>query len=214
MKSLVRLPEPQIITNRGGDWLQALLLSGKNRPDPSKYGNPSVRLQLDTMSFHKCFYCESKLKGMPKEVDHQIEVSIDINQSYIWNNLYLSCDNCNNKIPHDIIPINEALDPCINTDDEISQNLTFIDEVITAKDGSIQGLKTIQKYRLDTDLLDKRRVDQLKNFYKLLESIRRNQIRDGGRPLNANEIESLNHFKQADQPYSLMFKVILSTTEI
>lgn len=209
MRALTRLEEPQIITQRGAIWLEALLASGKNRPDPTKYGNPSVRLQLNTMSFYKCFYCESKLKNMPSEIDHHIEVSIEINNSYVWNNLYLSCDNCNNKLNHNVIPIHQALDPCINTDLEIQYHLTFDDEIITVKNNSPTGLNTITKYRLNSELLDKRRVNQLKNFYKLLDSIRIKQINDGGRKLNQDEIESINHFTQSDQPYSLMFKVII-----
>lgn len=209
MRALIRLPEPQIITQRGVLWLNTLLTSGKKRPDSNKYGNPSIRLQLNTMSYYKCFYCESKLKNMPSEIDHHIEVSIELQNSYVWNNLYLSCDNCNNKLNHNIIPINLALDPCVNTDQEIQSNLSFEDEIITARNNSIIGLNTITKYRLNSDLLDKRRVAQLKYFYKLLDSIRIEQIKDGGRNLNEDEIEAIKHFKQSDQPYSLMFKIII-----
>lgn len=35
---------------------------------------------------------------------------------YEWDNLYLSCDNCNGKIPHSTISIQDALDPCRHTD--------------------------------------------------------------------------------------------------
>lgn len=209
MRTLIRLPQPDILTERGQQWLDALLASGKNRPDATKYGNPNIRTQLNTISFYKCFYCESKLKDKPSEIDHHIEVSIDLSLSYIWDNLYLACDNCNGKLNHLAIPITQALDPIINTDNEIQENITFIDEVITAVGGSAIGLRTIQKYRLDSNLLDKRRITQLKYFYKFLDEIRRSQITDNGRGLNQREIDAINHFSQIDQPYSLMFKTII-----
>jgi len=74
----------------------------------------------------------------------------------------------------------------------------------------VLGLNTIQKYRLDSDLLDKRRITQLKYFYQFVDKIRIKQIEDNGRALNDEEIEAINHFTQIDQPYSLMFKVIIN----
>lgn len=210
MREIVRLPEPQIITDKGNQWLLDLVASGKARPEARKYGNPGIRAQLDSMSFHKCFYCETKLKNKPKEVDHHIEVSVNINLSYVWTNLYLSCDNCNNKLDHNTVPINTALDPCINTDVEIEEHLTFIDEQITSLNNSPIGFTTIRKYRLDSELLDKRRIDQLKNFLKLLTTIQQNQIADGGRVMSPAEIASVNVFRQMDQAYSLMFKILIS----
>ena len=35
------------------------------------------------------------------------------------------------------------------------------------------------------------------------------QIVDGGRGLSKQEIEAINIFKQADQPYSLMFEILI-----
>lgn len=209
MRGLIRLPKPQILIDRGDKWKDDFIASGKLRPDSSKYGHESIRTQLATMSFHKCFYCESKLKLEPREVDHHVEVSIKKELAFVWTNLYLSCDNCNNKVNHDAIPIDTALDPCKNNDAEIQQHLTFEDEMITSVDGSSLGLKTIQKYRLDSELLDKRRSVQLKNFHKVLIEIQKKQITEGRKFLNKNELELLNRFQQIDQPYSLMFKILL-----
>lgn len=210
MRGLIRLPKPQILIDKEDKWKNDFIASGKARPDSSKYGHDKIRDELASMSFHKCFYCESKLKLVQKEVDHHIEVSINKALAFEWNNLYLSCDNCNNKINHDAISIHEALDPCRNDDSEIREHLTFIDEMITAIDSSQIGFKTIQKYRLDSELLDKRRITQLNIFYRVLDVIRQNQIKNGGRRMIESEISLLNRFKQADQPYSLMFSMILN----
>ena len=211
MRGLTRLPVPQILLEKGDNWLQNFLESGKSRPDSSKYAHETVKAQLKSMSFHKCFYCESKLTDLPKEIDHHVEVSIDKTLAFIWENLYLSCDNCNNKLNHAAIPITEALDPCRNTDKEIQEHITFKDECITAVNNSSLGLKTIQKYRLNTELLDKRRINLLKSFYKVLDVVRQRQIADSGRIMSRKDIDILKYFTQDDQPYSLMFKVILSS---
>ena len=209
MRGLIRLPKPQILIDKEDKWKNDFIASGKARPDSSKYGHDKIRIELASMSFHKCFYCESKLKLVPREVDHHIEVSIKKDLAFAWTNLYLSCDNCNNKLNHDAIQVHEALDPCKNDDIEIQEHLTFVDEMITAIDGSELGFKTIQKYRLGSDLLDNRRMQQLKYFHKVLIQILSKQSAEGRKKLNEMDLKTLNFFKQADQPYSLMFKIIL-----
>jgi len=209
MRGLQRLPEPQILIDKKDIWLTNFLASGKKRPDSSKYAHKSIKTQLNSMSFNKCFYCETKLKGRRKEVDHHIEVSIDPNLAYEWTNLYLSCDNCNNKIVHSTISINDTLNPCSNTDEEIMAHLTFDDEMIEPKNNSPLGLKTIQKYRLDTEILDTRRLKSLKIFYKLIVEIQENQINEGRDFLTEEEINAINRFKTINNSFSLMYSVII-----
>ncbi|WP_417364531.1 HNH endonuclease [Galbibacter sp.] len=209
MRGFQRLPEPQILIDRKNAWLTSFLASGKKRPDSSKYAHNSIKIQLNSMSFNKCFYCETKLKGKRKEVDHHIEVSVNPNLSYEWTNLYLSCDNCNNKIPHSTISINDTLNPCLNTDEEIMEHLTFQDEFIEAKNNSQLGLRTIQKYRLDTEILDTRRLKSLKIFYKLILEIKENQINEGRDFLTDEEINAINGFKVINHSFSLMFSVLI-----
>lgn len=209
MRGIIRLPEPQILIDRKVNWLNDLLVSGKKRPDSSKYAHIQIKTQLNSMSFNKCFYCETKLKGKSKEIDHHIEVSVNRNLSYEWSNLYLSCDSCNNKVPHSSIAINIALDPCINTDAEIQTHLTFNDEFIEPKNNSPFGLTTIQKYRLDSEVLDTRRLKSLKTFLKLVIEIKNHQVQEARDNLTADEINALQRFKNIDNSFSLMFTVLL-----
>lgn len=214
MRGIQRLPEPQILIDRKAIWLTNFLASGEKRPDSSKYAHVSIRTQLNSMSFTKCFYCETKLKGKSKEVDHFIEVSVNKDLSFEWTNLNLSCDNCNNKIPDSVISVNNTLNPCRNTDEEIKQHLTFDDEFIEAKNNSEIGLLTIQKYRLDTELLDYRRLKQLKIFLKLLNEIRSNQVSENRNFLNEDEISAIHRFKQRDHSFSLMFEILIEKYEL
>lgn len=209
MRNVQRLPEPQILVDRKTVWLTNFIASGNKRPDSNKYAHLSIKTQLNSMSFNKCFYCETKLKGKTIEVDHHIEVSTNKNLSYEWENLYLSCDNCNNKIPHSTIPITDALNPCTDSNETISEHLTFNKELIESKNNSELGFRTIQKYRLDTALLDNRRLKQINLFLEVLLEIRSNQINENRNFLNAEEINVINRFKQRDYSYSLMFEVLI-----
>lgn len=208
MRGIKRLPEPQILVDKKSQWLANFLTSEKKRPDSSKYAHESIKIQLNSMSYNKCFYCETKLKGHVKEVDHYIEVSVNRGLAYEWENLYLSCDSCNNKIPHSIIPVQDALSPCTDTDDKIMMHLTFTDEFIQPMNNSEFGLKTIQKYRLDSEVLDVRRLRSLKSFLKLLREIHLKQVRENRNHLTDEEKNAIDSFKRIDNSFSLMFTVI------
>ena len=101
MRHIERLPEPAILKEKHDEWQEkfdkAKKKNSKARPDSSKYGNPKIRKNLEDSSYGKCFYCESKLSGASKEIDHFIEVTINPKMAYTWANLYLSCSNCNDK---------------------------------------------------------------------------------------------------------------------
>ncbi|AQX09302.1 HNH endonuclease [Elizabethkingia ursingii] len=214
MRGLIRLPEPQILTNKKNEWKTNFLASGKDRPDSSKYAHIQIKTQLNSISHTKCFYCETKLKDKTKEVDHHIEVSVDKTLAFEWTNLYLSCDSCNNKISHSTIPVNDVLDPFRNTDLEIREHLTFNDEFIEPQNNSHIGLNTIKKYRLDSEVLDTRRLKSLKNFFKVICAIKSAQNREGRNTLNEAESNTINRFKRIDNSYSLMYEAIIEKCDL
>ena len=154
------------------------------------------------MSHNKCYYCEGLLKGTTKEIDHFIEISEKSSLAFEWKNLFLSCDNCNNKMPNRSISVNEVLNPCVDTDDEIKTHISFEDEQITFL--TDKGEKTIKKFKLSEERLDYLRMKQLQIFLKKLITIQDSMNQDG-RKMNETEKESLKRFARADNNYSLMF---------
>lgn len=212
MRHLKRFSKPDKLVQKEQEWLDTFLKSGNKRPNSSQYGHKDVRAKLDAMSGHKCFYCEQKLKGKPKEVDHFIEVADPNgkNLAFAWENLYLACENCNGKMPHKDIAVTDALNPCLDTDTEIEQHLTFDDEMIECANNSTKGDLTIRKYRLDSDELDLLRSKILVIFYKKLATIEGDKAKEGRQDMTPKEIATLQHFKQADQPFSLMFRLLLA----
>ncbi|WP_435355658.1 HNH endonuclease [Emticicia sp. SJ17W-69] len=209
MRYINRLPKPQILVEKEQHWTSQFLSSTNKRPDSSKYRHPDILATLNSMSFHKCFYCEQKLKGVPSEIDHFIEVDERRELAYNWDNLYLSCTNCNNKLPNKSISVKDALDACFDADEVIEKHLYFEKECIKARGNSNIGAKTIQKYKLDTIQLDLLRSRKLTDFYNVLLKIKDLQIKQKRSSLTIDEKEKLLQFANNDSSFSLMFKLLL-----
>ena len=120
MRHIERLQEPKKLADKHAAWHRLYdaerAQNPEKRPSSAKYAHKSIRNVLDACSYGKCFYCESKLRGVPSEVDHFIEVTIKPELAFTWDNLYLSCSNCNDKADHNAIPVDTALDPCRDSD--------------------------------------------------------------------------------------------------
>ena len=215
MRHIDKLPEPQILTDKKTVWQQKyeqrLVNNPKARPDFSKYGHKDILAQLNSCSFNKCFYCESKLVGSLREIDHYVEVAINPSLAYEWTNLYLSCSNCNDKLNHNVVPVQVALNPCIDTDEEILKHLTFVKECICSQAGSSKGLDTIRKFRLDTDILDLKRCKWLNKLATKAIDIQNNMRKDGRTLPTDEEKASICRFMQHDQPYSLMCEIYIKS---
>ena len=206
MRHIKRLSEPEILVKKKRKWTSQFINSDKKRPDSSKYAHHEIKSTLITMSHNKCFYCETILKGTAKEIDHLIEVSENKKKAYEWSNLFLSCDNCNKKIPNISIPADHVLNPCEDQDDEIQKHISFINEEVTFI--TDKGKLTIQKFKLNSERLDYLRLKQLQKFYEILVSILM-AIKHENRRINAREREILQRFTKTDNCYSLMFQTIL-----
>lgn len=208
MRHINRLQEPDILASKHDEWQKKFETEREvhpsARPDASKYGNRKIREALEACSYGKCFYCESTLKGELREIDHFIEVSVNPRLAYSWNNLYLACSNCNDKKSQLKIPVEDVLDPCSDSDKEIQSHIYFKDEYIGAQPGSDKGLKTIRKFKLNSELLDLKRGKWLNKIAKHVIAIQRRMIADGRNETTDEEKRQLLCYMQPDQPYSLM----------
>lgn len=207
MRHIKRFPKPDILVRKAKEWTDAFLISEDKRPHNSKYGHHEILENLKSMSFHKCFYCETLLKGHSNEIDHYIEVAEDRTLAFNWENLYLSCENCNNKLPNKTILATETLNPCVHTDAEIEKHITFEGGIIKSIDEV--GLKTIQKFKLDSLGLDDLRKDRLIQFHRILLQIIKNRDKENRKALIEKEKNALKSFAQANAPFSFMFKIEL-----
>ena len=213
MIALQRLAEPAVLAENGRRWLERFLQQGENtpgqRPDSRQYGHREIRNTLRAMSFHKCFYCERKLSAGEDEIDHYLEVAEVSELAFVWVNLYLCCRDCNRrKLSNLSVPVTACLDPC-NPSIDPTEHLTFSDEIIRPKSGSLRGVQTIRKYQLDRDQLNYLRLKQLQRFERFVRELYAIRIREGRR-LTEQEKEAIASFGQADHEFSLMFRSYLA----
>ena len=206
MRHIERLPEPDILKNKGKQWLEKFLESNKPRPDNKKYAHKDIVATLEDMSQTKCFYCECSLKDEPKEVDHHIEVSIDKSGAFKWDNLYLSCPDCNDKLNHNTIAIEDALDPIVDSDEEIKKNIYYEEESIFERNGSTKGRNTIKKYKLSSTIQDNKRRKHLQKLYNTVIKC----LEKGGRAaLSEEDKEAFRRYANNSSPYSYMCECYL-----
>lgn len=213
MRHIDRLPKPQILAEKQDVWQEKFnekrVENPKARPDSKKYGHPKIREMLNCCSHGKCFYCETIIKDDMQEIDHFKEVALAPELAYTWENLYLSCHKCNDKIAHDAIPVEKVLDPCKDSDEEIKKNITFDDECICVRHGSEKGLSTIKKFHLDSDILDLKRCRRLKLLLKEIVQVKDSRSKDMRQDFTDQEKERLLMFTEHNQPYSLMCEIYL-----
>lgn len=215
MRHIERLPKPEILRKKEAEWQkkyeEKLTENPKARPDNSKYAHKQITDTLYAMSYGKCFYCETKLSGDNKEVDHYVEVARDHSKAYDWENLYLACTNCNDKLNNEIIPVTEALDPCKDSDEEIKRCITFEREQICSVDESVKGLNTIKKFKLNTDLLDLKRSRWLNKLLLDASRIHSRMVAEGRQQATEEERRVIRRYMSPEQPYSLMCEVFIKT---
>lgn len=208
MRHIDRLHIPTILAEKQKEWLKKykakLEADPKARPDGSKYAHKQIKDTLYAMSSGKCFYCETKLSGVNKEVDHFIEVAIDHSKAFEWENLYLACTNCNDKLDNNVVPVVDVLDPCKDSDEEIQRHIFFVEEQICALNGSEKGLKSIRKYKLNSELLDLRRGRWLNHLKNEVIDIQDRMIAEGRGVTTEAERSTILRYMSPDQPYSLM----------
>ena len=213
MRHIDRLPIPQILAEKQDAWQEKFnekrAKNPKARPESNKYGHPQIRERLNRCSYGKCFYGETILNNDMQEIDHFKEVALAPELAYAWENLYLSCHKCNDKIAHDAIPVEKVLDPCKDSDEEIQESITFDDECIYALPGSEKGLDTIKKFRLNSDALDLKRSRWLNFLKNEIINIQKIGMQEQRKELTPKEKQRLLMFTQRDQPYSLMCEIYL-----
>ena len=216
MVSIKRLEKPQILKERADEWTQKFLARVQEakthhrtqpRPNNRQYAHKEIVKTLQAMSFQKCFYCETLLNepGIKQNVDHYIEVSEQPELAFEWENLYLSCVECNEKVPNMTIPCKETIDPC-DTRLNFSEHMTFDDEFIAANNGSELGLLTIQKYQLNRMSLNYARKRALSKYATALISILRKRNSENKKFTETEERELLKKFATQNRPFSAMFR--------
>jgi hypothetical protein len=146
------------------------------------------------MSHNKCFYCENE----GTSVDHYTEVAERGDLVFTWENLYLSCDDCQNKIPNTSIPVTDCVDPC-RIEDPPEDHLMFESEYVRYR--TPKGEQTVKKYKLNRELLVSQRRKMLQTISETILSMCKSKGTDD---FNASERAKLRQFAQSDHLFSML----------
>lgn len=208
MRHIDRIYKPDILVRKEKEWTEKFIQSGLSRPSSKQYAHKDIIDALMNISHGKCFYSEKKVVGLPKEIDHLIEVSIDKSKAFDWDNLYLSTKECNDGRPNESqISKMEVLDPCIDSDEEIQHNLSFDNEDAVPVDNSEKGRKTILKFKLNNEQLLFQRLKHLQKITSIALGFNKSREKEGRLGFNEREKQILRDFANRDKEFSLMSEV-------
>jgi uncharacterized protein (TIGR02646 family) len=212
MRQLQRLACPPLLAGNADEWtcryLEKRAHAPGARPDSRQYAHRDILETLEAMSHKKCFYCERLLDEDEYTVDHYVEVNEAPDKAFAWENLYLCCGGCQDKLKEATVPRAECLDPCDPQIDP-ADHLTFDDELIRPQNDSQRGRQTIRKYKLNRGALELRRSRRLKLFHKTVIDIQHRQIQEGRQEITDEERALLRHFAEPEAPFSLMFRQLV-----
>jgi len=165
------------------------------------YQNSDVKTKLNESHYYKCCYCETKFKYprdldvehfRPKKYAQQSENSAEILLAYFWlaydwDNLLLSCAECNRGYKKNLFPLeNEAdratpetrnidneiptlINPALVTEDDPRDHIRFVNETPKAK--TSRGQKIIDCLGLRRDILLEDRLEHIGEIRKHLKNL-------------------------------------------
>ena len=170
MRSLEKLPKPEILEINEQGWLADYLSDKTNATKRYRYRDPDIKRQLKEETGFKCVYCESKIgHNTPGDVEHKIPSSKDESKHFDWNNLTIACTECNRRKNDYYKEGEEFLDPY---SDDVEQWLEHHGPLVYWTAGNVRAEITIRKLELNSEAraqLVFRKIEKLDGLANLVE---------------------------------------------
>lgn len=137
MIKLIKSPEPQVLIDNGATWTAALLAKAAanqelTQTERTRYRHPEIKASLKSETNGKCAYCESKFGHVHHgDVEHIYPKSENLALSFVWNNLTLACEVCNQNKSNLDPYLNHIIDPY---EVDPGNHLTFFGAIVMALD--------------------------------------------------------------------------------
>lgn len=238
---------PQILENRGKaatdnlcqNYLQdkADHQSGKKKFefDSDIYGSKSVKTALIKAQHGKCFLCESRISHISYgDVEHfrpkggWRQTSEDkINTpgyywlAYSWENLFLSCQICNQQFKKNLFPLEDKAERAVSHESDLSKEkplfinpttedpedyISFRGTIPYAIDGNLKGNSTIENAGLSRDHLNENRLElylPVKELYQIANGMPETPYKAQAQELLQRRLQEC---QSNQQQYSAMFR--------
>lgn len=228
---------PQILTTKGKlltDFIKLAFDSGEKvfKFDSAIYGGKTIKDALSKAQHNKCCFCESSLhaqhgdvehfrpKGGWKQTDKDKLSSVGYYWlAYDWDNLFLSCQKCNQTFKKNFFPLENpdrrAIDHTHDIQQEISlilnpakdnpeEHLLFKREIITHK--TLRGKETIKRTAIDQELFEEDRREKLLTIEALLNSLLLVEKEKIETPSAQSIIATIKDFVSPQKPYYAMLR--------
>ena len=176
MIKLTKAAKPQILVNNAAKWTAKYIacLNANQKPSDAiahRYNHSDIKNALETETYGKCAYCESKIKHiefgdiehiLPKKKNARPDLYVE------WNNLTLSCEVCNRTNKKDYYdPQMPLVNPYIDEPDDF---FIFLGTLISPRSNNPRGFVTESTLDLNRSDLVIRRNERLQSINKLLFS--------------------------------------------
>ena len=194
LKKKHTVPIPDILTVQGSAATAALcaqFAEGKTDFDFDNkiYGHEDVKNLLRIVQAGKCCFCEAKIAHISYgDVEHYrpkagwIQKDEKLNRpgyywlAYDWDNLFLSCEICNQRHKKNYFPISDSTKRAISHAHPVKDEspifikpdiedpekyIEFKEEIPFPVNGNPRGAQTIKKLGLDRESLNERRREKL-----------------------------------------------------
>lgn len=156
------------------------------------YGSKSVKNTLIKAQHGKCFLCESKIthvshgdvehfrpKGGSRQTADEKEMKVPGYYwlAYVWKNLFLACQICNQRFKRNLFPLENANDRATSHESDLEKEkplfinpeienpedfISFRGEIPFAVDGNLRGKTTIEATGINRSELNEMRLAELK----------------------------------------------------
>lgn len=196
--------------------------------DNDIYGHPTVKKVLIALQNGKCCFCQGMVIDTshgdiehfrPKGGYQQTEEQSLQKPGYYWlaydfSNLFFACQKCNEVYKRNYFPLADESKRATSPDHDCSReeslilhpewdfpedHITFVNEVVKSKNGSLKGFETIKRTGLDRIELEDSRYVHLKTL-KILARVARSA---------SNEAEDARDlFKEIGQPGNLFSAMV------
>ncbi|HOW86447.1 MAG TPA: HNH endonuclease [Candidatus Aminicenantes bacterium] len=152
----------------------------------------------------KCAYCESKVgHNCPGDIEHKIPVDDRPDLLFNWDNLIISCTECNRRKGTYYDESCMFLDP---NKDDVESRLQHIGPLVFNKPGDVRAEVTVRLLEIDRPdgrpYLMGRKYEKLENTRGLVKSI----VRENNVILKAFLIQELEVQCSTTEEYSAMVK--------
>lgn len=178
MIKLTKSPPPKVLADNAAAWTKTLLDKIDSGIEPTqtektRYRHRDIKAALEIETSGKCAYCESKLKHIHHgDVEHIYPKSLDPSKQFLWENLTLACEICNQNKSNRDPYVESIIDPYDKHPDE---HICFYGPMAFPL-GTAEGISSIHLLDLNRAALVEMRSESIKRIMGIFDTLFRNDI--------------------------------------